>query len=505
MKDNFVIYLVLPKYYLYEKKDYDYDIEKLYDHIFDNEDFFDYGIKEGNIFENNDLFIVILSIFNYQEKLSTYKGDLILLPEADIIKDNLKNILETFYKNLPNPDKASSIGYIDHERHTSQLYYRSKDSYMNYIKHSAASRLAYENENWSIENNLKPFEQDGWKIGNTICHDMYFPSLMRTLRKQGADVLLNPTGGGVNKKKWNDCLRIRAIENQAYTLCTMNERAINSKTSVNNVIGYDPFGNPLKFEVVIHSDNNYSPGQFVTSEETTPGGIYKVILEKAIIETARSKSYFQLITNKKDLFCDPYAEQDKSVSKKNDIFINLGNKNNNSEISILQSDKGLIFEGKYKSTKVSDYHYIIKYKDTNLVFINIQNDEILLPEKVESCLYDEKLHNYDNKIYFLVNSWNKLSENLYERVILNILRQRTVENYVITICLSSEIQEVLQCGTNKTVQRVAYKENHGFGIELKRMSRGPEALWKDSSLAKLKAHRGKYEQLLKYCNENRIN
>ena len=132
-----------------------------------------------------------------------------------------------------------------------------------YYKHSASPKLSYEQQDWRnnvLNKYLTPIELNNWKIGTTICHDMFFPSLMRTLHKQGAHLLINPTGGDVVAKKWNDCLRTRAIENKCYTLCTMSGKFAKNNSSVNNVIGYDPYGNHIDFEVIYHSFNNYKIG-----------------------------------------------------------------------------------------------------------------------------------------------------------------------------------------------------------------------------------------------------
>ncbi len=102
----------------------------------------------------------------------------------------------------------------------------------------------------------------------------------------------------------------------------------------------------------------------------------------------------------------------------------------------------------------------------------------------------------------MANYWPEgLSVSLYNKIILNFLRQRAVENYSVVMCISADIQEVLQCGSNKTVQRVACIDDK-YGIDLMRMSRGPEALWKNSSLAKLKPYRGQYEKLIDFCTKD---
>ncbi|MFN5348805.1 MAG: carbon-nitrogen hydrolase family protein [Polaromonas sp.] len=59
-----------------------------------------------------------------------------------------------------------------------------------------------------------------WRVGLSICYDLRFPELYRTLAKDGADLLLVPsaftyTTGRVH---WEVLLRARAIENLAFVL-----------------------------------------------------------------------------------------------------------------------------------------------------------------------------------------------------------------------------------------------------------------------------------------------
>ena len=143
----------------------------------------------------------------------------------------------------------------------------------------------------------------------------------------------------------------------------------------------------------------------------------------------------------------------------------------------------------------------MKNKSNNIVFIKVQDWNILKPEYIENLLYNKKLNKYKNKVYILINYWNKLPHNIYNKVILNILRQRAVENYLISICISPEIKEIIQCGNNKTVQRVEKNPDNTYGLDIKRMSKGPEALWKNSKMANLKDYRSYYEYLIDFCNK----
>lgn len=59
-----------------------------------------------------------------------------------------------------------------------------------------------------------------WRIGLSVCYDLRFPELYRTLSAQGADLLLVPSAftHTTGQAHWELLLRARAIENQAYVL-----------------------------------------------------------------------------------------------------------------------------------------------------------------------------------------------------------------------------------------------------------------------------------------------
>jgi len=61
---------------------------------------------------------------------------------------------------------------------------------------------------------------DGAKIGMTVCYDMRFPELYRTLAKKGAQILSIPAAFTVptGKAHWEVLLRARAIEAGAFVL-----------------------------------------------------------------------------------------------------------------------------------------------------------------------------------------------------------------------------------------------------------------------------------------------
>lgn len=63
-------------------------------------------------------------------------------------------------------------------------------------------------------------DADGLKLGLSVCYDVRFPHLYRTLAKQGAEILSIPAAFTVptGQAHWEVLLRARAIENGAFVL-----------------------------------------------------------------------------------------------------------------------------------------------------------------------------------------------------------------------------------------------------------------------------------------------
>lgn len=91
-----------------------------------------------------------------------------------------------------------------------------------YVKHSTAEAVAFEMSEWEPHIRLPTFEMGGIKAGATICHDHYLGLLPRFLAKRGARVWVNPSFDNVRDIKWSSVLRLRAVENRFFALCTLH-------------------------------------------------------------------------------------------------------------------------------------------------------------------------------------------------------------------------------------------------------------------------------------------
>ena len=91
-----------------------------------------------------------------------------------------------------------------------------------YAKHSTADVIAFERADWEPDSSLPTFRLGGVTAGATICHDQYLGLLPRFLAGCGARLWVNPSFDNVVDIKWSSVLRLRAVENRFYALCTLH-------------------------------------------------------------------------------------------------------------------------------------------------------------------------------------------------------------------------------------------------------------------------------------------
>ena len=92
-----------------------------------------------------------------------------------------------------------------------------------YVKHSTAGAVAFERSLWSPDSMLPTFDLAGVRAGATICHDLYLGLLPRFLASCGARIWINPSYDNVVDVKWSSILRLRAVENRVFSLCTLHD------------------------------------------------------------------------------------------------------------------------------------------------------------------------------------------------------------------------------------------------------------------------------------------
>lgn len=111
-----------------------------------------------------------------------------------------------------------------------------------YVKHSTAGAVAFERSIWSPDSMLPTFDLAGARAGATICHDHYLGLLPRFLANCGAQIYINPSFGNVDEIKWSSILRLRAVENRMFSLCTLHDDLDKKST---HPFGFSPNGREM--------------------------------------------------------------------------------------------------------------------------------------------------------------------------------------------------------------------------------------------------------------------
>ena len=358
------------------------------------------------------------------------KGDLDLLvyPENHDEWQNRKK-WEAHSRSIATP---ILVGLRDNRGAQLGFFYDPKTDFSyTYTKHSTAGYIAFQDRNWSPDNNLKIVELNDFKIGITICHDMYLSLLMRYLAKLGADVLINPSGTRVKRKKWATILRARAIENQGYTLCTLHD--VGSRANQGHVFGFSPIGKGLKF-------TNIENRKEYTSFETTSENVYVTEIRKEEVINAKRIPHRFPST-------DVYDEIPKASSAK-------------TKTTLTCKVSGEILTCQYSSSS-----FQIKFQNDPIFFrcgnekigvIPLKANELLQPEKIfskiSSCFSDSQF----SKLLFW-NHWKNISQDEYARCVLPIVLARVIEwcsPFIVSRTDSSRVEGFEIANSSKAVHRV---------------------------------------------------
>lgn len=140
-----------------------------------------------------------------------------------------------------------------------------------YTKHSTADAVAFGVRGWNPRDWLPTFELGGVRAGATICHDSYLGLLQRRLAKGGARIWVNPSYNDVVDIKWASVLRLRAVENRFFALCTLN-----SGRGRTHPFAFSPDGRELRARKAGCRDSR------PMSECTEAGAVYVVDLDVSL-------------------------------------------------------------------------------------------------------------------------------------------------------------------------------------------------------------------------------
>ena len=143
-----------------------------------------------------------------------------------------------------------------------------------YTKHSTADAVAFEQPDWEPSSALPTLELGGVTAGATLCHDHYLGLLPRFLKTQGARLWVNPSFDNVTDIKWSSILRLRAVENRFFSLCTLHCDVTRNRT---HPFAFAPDGAELSAR--------HAGSEVVRplSECREAGSIYVVDLDMAVV------------------------------------------------------------------------------------------------------------------------------------------------------------------------------------------------------------------------------
>ncbi len=176
--------------------------------------------------------------------------DLVIFPEAYIrSEDNrqlelLRTLSERLKAHLLVGATKRHDGR-DADWETLILFDPSGDYRTLYHKHATTGAVAFEIPDWEPEKQLPIFKIRDVNIGCTICHDSYLGLLQRYLAQRGTQIWINPSYDNVIPEKWESIHRLRAVENQIVSLCTLHDNLARRQRRRIRPFGFKPDGAEL--------------------------------------------------------------------------------------------------------------------------------------------------------------------------------------------------------------------------------------------------------------------
>jgi predicted amidohydrolase len=332
-----------------------------------------------------------------------------------------------------------------------------------YIKHSSATRLAYEWPKYRGRDDrmFDPILFHGRKIGVMLCHDMFFPLIGNTLAKHGAEILVDLTGGNVNFQKWNNIVQARSLEIQGAFLCTM---------------GYNPKGNGRSSCIAYENGRKVpfliqSAGKTLESfEGPEPPGFAVVAIP-----------------------CDHTIPEQKEQSFSNMIYTDITisfNKDREADLEIIKTNDEIRVSNHGKILHPDADHWVKTKKGNKIIglFIlplkDLSDGTSILKKKPQSPI----------DFYFVLYCGEKLPLRTNSDLI-TFAKLRAIENRVGILILTDERREALKTTKYKNIQR--FKEKNGvFGFNEECLG-GPESVFSQSRNQGIaKKFKEKYLELL---------
>ena len=388
--------------------------------------------------KNSDIDILVFPEISYFPFVNEYT-------QADFL--NANNVQQLYDKALDlsreigcavvisNEDKYGTIMCI----YANAFAAEGETLYKDYIKHTMTEYSACDIGNYQeyAQEAFQPILYKGFRIGMTICYDCNYSIFSRKYAKNGADIILNCTGGNVVYGKWFKYNKVRAIENNCFTFVTMAGEG-SGRNPHNYVFGFTPSGKEMTPKLLNGPDSG---------RRNFSGGIY-------VYDTAEYDGSSE---------ADPSLHQSESVNKTADFYIPI-----DKIVEVAQQGRGL-----------TDNLSVLNYQGCNIVFCLVENEDILEPEKVLRLLYAQQLKGVPNMRYIIINHWNRIDSDFYAEKLSVVLKVRAMENYCAVLLTSDNLTKCFQCGQNRTAQVVKAVDGQ-FGLDLQRTG-GPETIWRDKA------------------------
>ncbi len=119
------------------------------------------------------------------------------------------------------------------------------------------------------------------KLGLSVCYDLRFPELYRTMVSQGMEICAIPSAftAFTGQSHWEPLIRARAIENQCYVIAAaQGGYHVNNRQTYGHSMVVNPWGN-------IQGSVGTGPGVVITE------------MDRSVLETTRSK--FQVLNHRR--------------------------------------------------------------------------------------------------------------------------------------------------------------------------------------------------------------
>lgn len=129
---------------------------------------------------------------------------------------------------------------------TAVLFGRDGERLATYRKHYLFGYGSREAELLVPGDRIETARFDGFTVGMTVCYDLRFPELYRTIAKAGADLILIPSAWPYPRvEHWQLLPRARALENLLYVAAVNGVGSFDDARLVGRSAVYDPWGTPI--------------------------------------------------------------------------------------------------------------------------------------------------------------------------------------------------------------------------------------------------------------------